>query len=85
MEAKGLHIIPQSKGVERKQRGPKKLFLRDFHVYGLVELDQLTKDNERKHSERTKPEAKGRKTAFRKNVFSKVKTERVSMTPAMQG
>lgn len=41
-----MHIIPQSKGAERKQRGQKKKSVRDFHVYGLVELDQPAKNRE---------------------------------------
>ena len=83
-----MHIIPQSKGAERKQRGQKKKSMRDFLVYGLVELDQPAKNNERERSERTKPEecgimkAKGR-SAFRKKVFGK--TERVSVDSSNRG
>lgn len=40
------HIIPQSKG-RGKAEVSKKTSLSNFHVYGLVELDQLAKNNER--------------------------------------
>lgn len=60
----------------------------NFHVYGLVELDQLTQSNEKEHSEGTKPEEcgvrkpQGRRRAFRKKVLSEAKTEECPSIPA---